>query len=305
MTSLKDIARRLRDNPVVTSVLSFPLRKAKDAGFRVPRRIYERVPFRGDFTVRVSDQGEMFHIRSHGHVVENSLYWDGLDGFDAESLRPWMAFARESHVILDIGANTGVYSLAAAAVRSAAQIHAFEPVPRIAALMRTNVALNPSYSVSVHELAVGAEDGTANIFDPGGDNAYSASLNADFLASEKTSYPVRVTSIDSFVSEQQLTSVDLIKLDVEGYEEFALAGMWNTLMQFKPPIFLEFLDVREGHKPLIEKIAALMSKGYQLYQLLPEGLKRSRTIEAAPKGAYNVLLCIPERIPASIRATVS
>ncbi len=304
LSLLKSAARKVRDQPAVVAALSLPLLLVKRAGVTVPRRLYERLPFRGDFTLSLSSEGESCRVRSHGHSVENGLYWEGLAGFEAECMGPWMQFARRSGVILDIGANTGMYSMIAHGVSPRAEIHAFEPVSRIAALMRTNVSLNPGARIFVHELAVGAENGSANIFDPGGDNAYSASMNADFLDGEKQSYPVKVTTIDSFVQTHAITTVDLIKLDVEGFEEFALAGMWKTLQAHRPPMFLEFLDARKSDGPLVQKIGQLLDMGYRLYQILPDGIRLSDTIEAAPKGTYNVLLCVPERLPASLKATL-
>lgn len=301
-SSLKSLARHVRDHAIVNAALRTPLLLAKRAGAHIPRVVYQRVPFRGDFRLTLTPRAESCMVRSHGHSVENALYWEGLRGFEPECMGPWMEFASRAKVVLDIGANTGMYSLFAAAVAPSAAVHAFEPIARIASLMRTNVQLNPGARITVHEMAVGAEDGTANIFDPGGDNAYSASMNPHFLEGDKASYPVKVTTIDSFVREHGIASVDLVKLDVEGFEEFALAGMWSTLAQHRPPVFLEFLDSREGHQPLVQKIEAMKDLGYELYQLLPDGLRLSTRIEAAPKDAYNVLMCVPEKLPSALRA---
>src|SRR6185437_2969670 len=94
-----------------------------------------------------------FMMISHGHLIENSLYWNGIHGCDheAECMVPWLHLARSARGVLDIGANTGFYALAAACVAPEAEVHAFEPVARIAGMLRLNCEANPGLRITVHE----------------------------------------------------------------------------------------------------------------------------------------------------------
>jgi FkbM family methyltransferase len=300
-TRLTQILKSIREIPVIKKALIGPLRGLQRVGVTIPHSVYQHVPFRGVFEVKIPQSSDSYFIESHGHSVENELFWRGFQGFEPECLSVWVAYARQSRVVLDIGANTGTYALTAGAVSQTAQIVAFEPVARIAELARKNVRLNSKSQIEILQVAVGALDGRADIFDPGGDNAYSASLNSNFLSQEKNSYPVDVVSIDRLVAQRQWTSVDLVKLDVEGYEEFALAGMRNTIERWRPTFLLEFLNDRESHRPLVEKIEWMLTIGYQLYQLEVAGIRLSSKIEAAPEGGYNVLLTTPDKIPRGLR----
>jgi tRNA1(Val) A37 N6-methylase TrmN6 len=63
-----------------------------------------------------------------------------------------------ANIVLDVGANAGIYSLAALASQREATVHAFEPSPEIAARLRATAKLNGLENLYVHEVAVLSED---------------------------------------------------------------------------------------------------------------------------------------------------
>src|SRR4051812_23753460 len=83
----------------------------------LPRSLYQHLHFEGPFTCLV-EPGRSFRIHSSGMIVENDLFWSGYgQSWEATSLRLWARLCRDRvGLILDIGANTGVYSLAAASL---------------------------------------------------------------------------------------------------------------------------------------------------------------------------------------------
>lgn len=293
---LRETARWLRDQTIVGDAFRTPWRALRGLGVRLPRRVYQHLGSRGVFDVEIP-QGGRFRWKSDGHVIENCVYWDGIYAYEGESIGPWLALARDAKVVLDIGANTGLFALSAAAAAQRVKVYAFEPVPRIAATLRSNAQLNPNLTITIVEKAVGATTGTAMIHDPGGANCYSASLNSEFLAADKQTYPVEVVRIDDFVKEQGLARVDLIKLDVEGFEDAALDGMQATLREFQPALMLEVL--KKASDRLLEHVRNLVQQGYGYYLLDETGLKRSDPIER-PRDTRNVLLCMPAKLPLSL-----
>jgi FkbM family methyltransferase len=293
-------ARWLRDKTVVGDVLRGPLLLLKRRGLRYPPRLYQHFGSRGVFQVEVPGGGS-FRWIARGDVVENSIFWDGIYAHEGESIRAWVALSRSAKVVLDVGANTGLFALTASAVSNRSRVYAFEPVPRIAASLRENVSLNPEFSIEVVESAVGSETGTAAIFDPGGENAYSASLKSDFLDAdllgrEKTTYPVAVTRVDDFVAARALHA-DLIKLDVEGFEPDALEGMAQTLQRDRPSLLIEVLP--GSSERLLAQLQGLVQAGYGYYLLTDDGLIESRSA-VRPRDNRNVLLCTPERLPSAL-----
>ena len=84
--------------------------------------------------------GKTFACNRYGHAIENRLYWYGKFGHEPESFLPWLKAASKAQVVLDIGSNTGLYSLGAGAKHPTARIFAFEPIPRVARLTQKNAS---------------------------------------------------------------------------------------------------------------------------------------------------------------------
>ncbi|NSL71207.1 hypothetical protein C6Y62_05225 [Hyphomicrobium sulfonivorans] len=104
-------------------------------------------------------------------------------------------------VFVDIGANSGFYSFFVAAHCRAARIFAFEPMPHHAALLRENVALNDLEDrVTVMEMGLCEREGVTDI--DGHAVACNTLLNA--------------------VQQQKLTSIECLKIDIEGMEDSVL-----------------------------------------------------------------------------------
>lgn len=233
-------------------------------------RYYRHVPYRGMVEVAVVP-GHSFRIVARGGHIENSLYWEGTYGHEAVSMRTWVEMARRSKVVLDIGANSGVFALVAASM-GATQVHAFEPLPRIYEILRENIAANSFTSIKAWQCAVSDKPGEAELFDPGGDAPTSASLSCQFshshLGEAIPTERVRVTSVDVFCTERGIGHVDLIKIDVEGHEELALRGMVLTVLRCRPVIIIEVLD--EYELRLRSVVVELFGAGY-LWKRIDEG----------------------------------
>ena len=98
--------------------------------------------------------------------IASSLFWHGLDGFEPETIRPFFGLAAASRTVLDIGANSGVYSLVAALANPDATVVAFEPVTLIADFLRRNVELNRLENVRVEQVALGDSEGEIEFYVP-------------------------------------------------------------------------------------------------------------------------------------------
>jgi ribosomal protein L11 methylase PrmA len=94
------------------------------------------------------------------------------DGWEKVSTGLWIKLCRESEVIIDIGANTGVYSLIAKTVNPGAKVFAFEPVERVFEKLQGNCRLN-NYDIGCFKKAVSNYSGKAKIYDTAGEHIYS------------------------------------------------------------------------------------------------------------------------------------
>ena len=207
-----------------------------------PHRLYQHLHFAGDFEVEI-EPGASFLIRSYGNYVENDLFWAGYHGnFERVSLHLWGELARDAETVLDVGANTGVFALSAAAINPDARVTAFEPVPRVVEKLRANVALNGG-RIAVESVAVSDREGTARLCDTDSAHVYSASLGQAMLGDEYTrSYDVPTVSLDDFCAANEIERVDLVKIDVERHEPSVIRGFRKMISAHRPTLVVEILD---------------------------------------------------------------
>ena len=129
--------------------------------------------------------------------------------------------SRPEWVVLDVGAAIGQFSIFAARLPSAV-VHAFEPSPANLRTLAVNLAHNAvSDLVVVHPIAVGESDGEASFSTP--HNAYMSGLATGPGDSGKT-VTVAVRRLTGVVEGLGLDRVDVLKINVAGYEPGVLAG---------------------------------------------------------------------------------
>lgn len=267
----RKFARSMRDTPVVLSVLVGCARAFQQIGMVISENVYRHLPYRGAVTVELPN-GNEFVMQAMGGALENGLYWGGIFAHEPESMRLWLKYAVKAECVLDIGANSGLFALAALA-SGARDVHAFEPLARVHEILESNLRMNSYKKAHAWPLAVGSESGTAELFDPGvGDDApTSASLSVQFATEHFGDLPsttVGVISIDDFCNQKGIHSVSLIKLDVEGFEEDALRGMRETLLRYKPVVLMEVLPEYEVKMKAV--VRELLGNDYR-WQVIREG----------------------------------
>lgn len=251
-------------------------------GIPLPERLFRHLHLRGKFDLNLPG-GRKLVLMSWGDCVENELFWRGWDGHEPDAMKRWVSLAQCGGTILDIGANTGTYAFIAKAISPASRVFAFEPVNRIAARIEENCSVS-GLDVVVVRAAVADLNGELPIYDPGGENAYSASLDPEFLDCEKESHLVPVVTLNSFCSENDLTP-SLIKLDVEGIEGLALLGASDILIRGECCFICEWLGKSQAHA---KAVSLLNESGYvaaDLTTLEPIDLGNPRS-----HGERNILL---------------
>lgn len=134
---------------------------------------------------------------------------------------------RPGQVFVDLGANLGFFSvLAARAVGDGGRVHAFEPTPGTAALLRRNVDDNGlAARVAVVAQAVADRVGTVRFA------TFDGAAQGNQIAVDDTgrSIEVPLTSLDAYFEPMGWPRVDLIKMDIEGAELPALRGMRGVI----------------------------------------------------------------------------
>lgn len=140
-------------------------------------------------------------------------------------------------VVLDVGANIGYYTLLfSRLVGPSGTVHAFEPELSNAAILRRNLADNQCHNVTLHQVAVGNKDATVGLYRCG-DNA-GMHRAYESVCCSGDAVDVRSVVLDHFLREK--SRIDFIKMDIEGYEYFALEGMERIIHEHSPTILVEF-----------------------------------------------------------------
>ena len=147
-------------------------------------------------------------------------------------------------IALDIGANIGMTAVILGALAPQGRVVAVEPSPATAARLRETLALNRlDGRVAVEQAAVSAAPGHAEFHFDAGHSAGSKLVNAGTMdLATLASPPVRVpvTTVDALVATHGLDRVDLVKVDVEGFEGDVLDGAAATIARHRPAFILEF-----------------------------------------------------------------
>lgn len=242
-------------------------------GVTPPEKVFRHLHRKGPFTVKLPG-GVTVSLQSWGNRVENELYWRGWRGHEPEVMARWVQFVAEQGDILDIGANTGTFAFVAKAISPSSKVVALEPLKRIGDLIEENRQVS-GLDVILKRAAIADETGELPIHDPGGANAYSASLDVNFLAGDKDTYLVPVTTVDNLCEDFEL-SPRLIKMDVEGVEGRALMGAANLLARGECKIICEWAGSQDEHQKAISLLKQCDYVAVDLTTLEPVDLGETR-----------------------------
>lgn len=290
---LKHLGRAALRGLVCNPVVSPALRTLTHGGL-LPPAVWKRLPVNCTFRVHLPD-GSFQYRAIANDSIGRTLYWRGLKSWESETLSVFVGLVRKATFFLDVGANTGVYSLLACACNPRLRAIAFEPVPRIHVRLRTNVQLNGWLDrCRTEHVAVCDRVGHTKFHVPYGDVPSSASLNpAGFRGYAGSLVDVPTTTIDSILESEG--PVDLMKIDVEGFEDKVLAGMPHTLSTSKPTLIIEcnpdgpYREVESILRAHDYQCAHLSSSGPQwVNQITPDGSLTHRNYLFVPPGAERV-----------------
>lgn len=166
-----------------------------------------------------------------------------------------------------MGANSGIYSLAALASQPNAVVHAFEPTPEIAGRLRQTAQLNCLNNLMVHEVAVMTHSGQAILRRFRGNSGTNEGMN--YICGEigeQAAERVQTICLDEFCGEHRIARIDLLKLDVQGNEHSVLQGAEGLVSLGRVgTVFMElnWADKTGAGCPATESVRLLAESGYR------------------------------------------
>jgi FkbM family methyltransferase len=173
------------------------------------------------------------------------------------------ALSLEEGVVIDVGANIGIYSIILAKCHPKLKVIAIEASPDIFARLRSNCELNELSNVTLVNTAISNQDnGLSDFYE----RDSMSTMFKDFLAEfginddnlDKRQIPTR--TLDSIIENMNLNDISLLKLDIEGAEILALRGASNSLGQKK----IRNLLIEYHSRKNLEQLIILMEEyGYK------------------------------------------
>ena len=168
----------------------------------------------GNRPLDVQFRGCSYRIAGRRNLVEYGILLN--PNYNRPDLDFLLAGLPEGGVAIDIGANIGLYSLPLGrAAGATGRVIAIDANPLMIRALSWNAAASAIRNISLHATAVGAQEGRAELYFRQGDVAIVSVAEA-----AEGSIPVR--SLKSIADEERLERVDVLKIDIEGYEDKAL-----------------------------------------------------------------------------------
>jgi FkbM family methyltransferase len=212
-------------------------------------------------------------------LIQRSIYYDT---WECDELNLLIDVMRPEDVMLDIGANIGLFSMVGArAAGVAGEVHAFEPVPENCDRFAENLQLNGFANVRLNQMAVADHRGQVRLAIDAGMASSSGSNTSGCFTMSKLTNPVReivapVDTIDSY-AEQHLRErqIRFVKIDVEGAEAAVLKGMRSTLAAHRADIVLlevNLYTLSLGGYGIRNVVEPFLHSDYALYRLGAAGI---------------------------------
>jgi FkbM family methyltransferase len=214
-----------------------------------------RVPTIGEFEIRAGTD-DLYHVLpSREAAVVAEL---------RKQLRPGSTF-------VDAGANIGFFAvLAAQLVGPTGHVVAIEMMPDTAHRLRAHLAMNRLTSVVVHEYALSDHSGDEVVATVSEGEFGKATIARSNDGQRKVTVVTR--TIDDLLADAA-TSIDLIKMDLEGAETLALEGASKILKRTNSVIF-EQLEGDRSAGELLEKAGFHLRK-LDASNVLAQRIRRS------------------------------
>lgn len=210
-----------------------PYRFRKSVIKRINPNMLKDHPFRMDFF-------GMQYAGNAGDYISRMVYFCGAyEKYMLFFLRDYLAHLHKNSVIFaDIGANLGNHSLFMSQYVS--QVHAFEPYEKVRRELEEKITVNNITNIQVHTYGLGAKNKTLPFYAPPAFNLGAGSFSKGHHKGNHY-----IADLDIKIGDEVFANfgtVNIVKMDVEGFERYVLEGLKNTLKKDRPLIILELSD---------------------------------------------------------------
>ncbi len=196
--------------------------------------------------------------RKFGHVdlmiFKHGIYEKDIVDSIFDELNPEMNF-------IDIGSNIGQHSLLLAPYCK--NVYAFEPISMVYEQFKRSIELNQYKNIHTYNVAISnkQEEKTFNFVQ----NHAGTSSFVERENPTSTTIKVKTDTLENILTDVKM---DVVKIDVEGYEAVVILGNREKFLKDKPVIFMEYNPdwmIKEGNYHPKELIDFFSNNQYQIF----------------------------------------
>jgi FkbM family methyltransferase len=287
---IKEIFRKIFINKYVNKNFIRPLIKYRRI---LPYQYISRLPIIGSIILQNKD-GISYKIETDGFdPIANLAFWSNGKGYEPGVINLLHSIGRKSEVFFDIGANTGFISIQMSLMPLAKKVYSFEPLPRAYSSLVRNIELNALKNCFTYQIAIGKNNLKSKLYVPNVFAIPSASSLDPNKYKDNYAIEVITVTLDEFVENENITNIDIIKIDVEGKEFDVLSGMKNVIQRMRPSILCEILP-RIGDFGQINRF--LKPYNYYIYEILDDRILFIKEPENYQRNSCRDFLLSPIKI---------
>lgn len=194
--------------------------------------------------------------------VDKEIYVNGY--YEINILKLLRSYIKEDSICLDIGSNIGQHALFMACVAKKGHVYAFEPIKSLAEQIEKSIHQNGMKNITVENIAISDRNDTVPIYINNLNAGMSTLFHRDNFTTQER---IQTRIFSSFWNNR--SQIDVIKMDVEGYEYYALSGMEEELRKYSPVVLFEFSPVLYKKMGLSSQaiLDFMFDIGYKLYDI--------------------------------------
>lgn len=174
-------------------------------------------------------------------TVAQEIFVNG--GYEPESIQFISENLPQNGVFIDIGCNIGAISIPLAKKRKDLKIYSIEGSQRVFDYFVKNIALNKLTNITPIKAALSDKDGMEMTFYSPDVKFGKGSFSKNFVSNSE---PLKTSTLSSLVKQYNISQIDFVKIDVEGYESKVFAGGLDDIVNHSPIILFEFADWAEA-----------------------------------------------------------
>lgn len=234
------------------------------------KRLIHDIKVHTDFRFKFYNYGDitkLLYTKEHLIKYKKSFEYDNLEVF--------IDLVKEGDVVLDVGANVGLYSLLAAEIiGNEGKVYAIEPAQLAFSALVQNVEVNKYKDIiKPFNIALSNHNGFIEMEIPKTTlNSFKDKDAFAYINIDAENGSIEAIKLDDFIYTHKIEKTDIIKMDIEGAELLCFKGATNFFKNNKPIILFEGYEknCQRFNYKLIELLEFLRGYNYDLTQLNSE-----------------------------------